>query len=207
MRILALLMFAQIAATAQAGVCADTESCLRLVEAQQRSTQVLSARIVQTKHLSLLTEPLVSRGRFAFKQPDLVVWQLDDPPLTVRIDSSGLHLPGRPQAEKEVAALAPFNRVMGEFAGIFTGNLEKVRGAFAVQARGGDAEVQVEMVPQQETWRRMFQRIELTFVAPGYVIRSIRLQESLGDRLEIEFSDVHRNDAVAEAAVSDQRPQ
>jgi outer membrane lipoprotein-sorting protein len=189
-----------LALPAAAVVCDSNESCLRLVQAQQQSTRSLSARIVQTKHLSLLDEPLVNRGSFAFRAPDQVLWKLDDPPLTVRIDAAGVHVPGRPDIEKEVAQ-TPFNRVMREFSGMFTGNLAAMGNAFGVQARGTDDQVVLSMVPQQETWKRMFQSIELRFAAPSYTIRSIRLSESLGDRLLIEFSDVHRNDAAADAAL------
>ena len=199
--ILCSLLLLAIAWPAAAVVCDSTESCMRLIEAQQRSTRSLSAKIVQTKHLSLLDEPLINRGRFAFRAPDQVLWQLDDPALTVRVDSAGIHVPGRPDVEKEVAALGPLSRVMREFSGLFTGDVAAMGKAFGIRAHGTEDTIVIEMVPQEETWRRMFQKIELTFAAPSYTIRSIRLEESLGDRLEIAFSEVHRNDSVADAAM------
>ena len=95
-----------------AGPCAGTDACLQVIETSQRTTRALSARFEQTKHLSLLAEPLVTRGLFAFRQPDQVMWRVDEPPITVRIDRDGIHLPDLPGAKDEMAALAPFSAMM-----------------------------------------------------------------------------------------------
>ncbi len=184
-----------------AQICEGSEACLRLIEQHQRSTRSLSARITQTKILSLMDQPLVSRGRFAFRAPDSVLWQLDDPAITVRIDAQGIHIPNRPEVEKEISAMAPFHRVMREMSGLFTGDLAGASGAFTVTAGGEGDAIVVKLVPRQDSWKRLFQQIKLTFAAPHFVIRQIRMEEALGDRVEIEFSDLHRNDAEADAAM------
>lgn len=181
-------------------VCADTDACLRAVEDAQRSTQALSARFEQTKHLSLMAEPLVTRGQFAFKQPDQILWQIDEPKITVRIDRQGVHLPDLPKAESEVAELAPFSEMMRELSGMFTGSLAGVRGAFDVRAQGDAAAIRVHLVPRKAQWQQMFRSLELAFAGPDLVMKTIHLDEALGDSLDIVFSDVHRNDTVANAA-------
>ena len=128
-------LLALLAAPAWA-TCDSTDACLRAIEASQRATRALSARFEQTKHLSLLTEPLTTRGRFAFKAPDHILWQMDEPAFTMRIDRDGVHLPGLPQAQAELAAMAPFSAMLREISGVFTGTLNSVRTAFEVTARG-----------------------------------------------------------------------
>jgi hypothetical protein len=186
-------------ATAAWAACDGTEECLRAIEASQRSTRTLVARFEQTKHLSLMAEPLVSRGRFAFKAPDQVLWELDDPPVTVRIDRHGVQMPGVPNAQAEVAALAQFGDMMREISGLFTGSLSGVQQSFAVVATGDATAIHVRMAPRREQWRRMFRSLELTFAMPDLVMRTIHVEEALGDSLDIVFSDVHRNDGAADA--------
>jgi outer membrane lipoprotein carrier protein len=186
-------------ATAAWAACEGTDACLRAIEESQRTTRALTARFEQTKHLSLLTEPLVSRGRFAFKAPDQVLWQIDEPKVTVRIDQYGVHLPDLPNAEAEVAALGPFSEMMRELSGLFTGSLTTVQKSFDVTAAGDTAAIRVHLVPRSEQWRRMFRSLELEFAAPDLVMHTIHIDEALGDSLEIVFSDVHRNDDVANA--------
>jgi outer membrane lipoprotein-sorting protein len=193
-------VLATVVAAHAAALCDSTEACLRVVEESQRSTRALTARFEQTKHLSLLAEPLVSRGRFAFKQPDQVLWQMEEPSFTVRIDQQGVHLPDLPNAQAEVAAMAPFSAMLRELSGVFTGSLSNVRRTFEVQAEGDVAAIRVRLVPRSPQWQRMFRAIELSFATPDMVMKTIRLDEALGDHLEIVFSDVHRNDAVADAA-------
>jgi len=187
--------------------CHDTDTCLRAVEARQQSTHSLAARFEQTKYLSLMTEPLVSRGRFAFKQPDQVLWEVDDPHIVVRIDAEGVHLPNLPNAEAELAALTPFSAMLRELSGVFTGSLSHVRDSFDVSASGDDAGIRVHLTPRRSEWQRMFRAVDLQFAAPDLVMKTIRIDEALGDRLEIVFLDVHRNDDVANAAFAARRAE
>lgn len=181
--------------------CDSTDACLRIIEATQRETRALSARFEQTKHLSLLAEPLMTRGRFAFKAPDQILWQIDEPAFTVRIDHVGVHLPDLPQAQAEVAAMAPFSAMLREISGVFTGSLSKVRSAFEVTAREEENGIRLQLTPRSAEWQQMFRSLEVTFAMPDLVMHTIRIEEALGDRLDIVFSDIHRNDATAAAAI------
>jgi outer membrane lipoprotein-sorting protein len=180
--------------------CVGTEACLSLLETSQRTTRALSARFEQTKHVSLLAEPLVTRGAFAFRQPDQVMWRVDEPPITVRIDRDGIHLPDLPDAKDEMAALAPFSAMMRQLSGLFSGSLRNVRDTFDVTAAPDAGAIRVHLVPRPAPLQHLFSSIEMSFVAPEWVVTSLHFEEALGDSLDIRFSDIHRNDAVANAA-------
>jgi len=188
-----------LATCGAAATCDGTDTCLQVLEANQRSMRSLSADIVQTKRLSLLTEPLVSRGRFAFQAPDQVLWQLDDPRVTVRIDAQGVHLPDTPSAEAEVAAFGQLGDMMREISSLFAGSVRGVRKSFDVTAVGDESTVRIHLKPRNEKWLHLFRAIDLTFTMPGAVMQKIQVEEALGDSLEIVFSNVHRNDESAAA--------
>lgn len=196
-----MVLAALAGAAGASAVCESTDACLRAIEASQRETRALAARFEQTKHLSLMSQPLVTRGRFAFKAPDEVLWQIDDPKVTVRIDQRGVHLPDLPAAEAEMASLGPFSEMMRELSGLFRGSLATVQRSFDVTATGDTAGIRVHLVPRSPQWQGMFRSIDLTFAAPDLVMQAIHIEESLGDSLDIVFSDVHRNDGVANAAM------
>lgn len=200
---IALAVFAVVVAggAAAAPPCAGTDACLQLIEASQRSTRTLSARFEQTKHLSLLAEPLITRGQFAFREPDQVLWRVDEPPITVRIDRNGIHLPDVPGLKDEVAALAPFSAMMRQLSGLFSGSLSAVRTTFEVTAAADGGVIRVHLVPRDPQWQHMFGSIDVWFAAPEWVVTALHIDEALGDSLDIKFSDVHRNDAVANAAL------
>jgi outer membrane lipoprotein-sorting protein len=189
------------ATTTPAAVCETAAACRRAIEASQRDTRTFSARFVQTKHLSLMSEPLVSTGRFALR-PGEVLWVLDEPRVRVRIDRDGVHVPTMGAAEQ--ADLAPFGALFRELAAVFTGSWDRLEDSFAVSVTPEEHAVRVRLTPRSAEWQRVFHAMDLSFTTPTLVLSAIRLEESLGDSLEIQFSDIHRNDAVAAAAFAEQ---
>jgi outer membrane lipoprotein carrier protein LolA len=183
--------------SAAAALCGTPEACRQAIEANQRTTRTLSARFIQTKHLSLLTEPLTSTGRFAMRPPGEVLWELDDPHVTVRIDSDGVHIPNLPA---ERAEMAPFSAVFRELSGVFTGSWDRLEERFVMTVTPDATAVRIRLEPRSADWQRMFRSMELSFAQPELILTKVRLDERLGDSVEIAFSDVHRNDAVAAAA-------
>lgn len=200
-RAVTLVAVAAVCRSAAAVSCAGTDACLQVIEASQHGTRALSARFEQTKHLSLLAEPLVTRGQFAFRHPDQFVWHVDEPPITVRIDRDGIHLPDHPGAKDEMASLAPFSAMMRQLSGLFTGSLTAVRDTFEVTAAPDGDGIRVHLVPRESQLQHMFRSIDMSFVPPQWVVTRIHFEEALGDSLDIAFSDIHRNDDTASAAL------
>ena len=201
---IALYWWMPTAVNAAAAPCSDTKTCLRLIESRQRETRSLSAQFVQTKSLSLMNEPLVTHGSFAFKQPDQVMWKIDDPPLTIRINRQGLRIDERPEVENEVRAMASFSQLMRKLSGMFVGSLQEIEGSFDVVAGSDASEIRLQLTPKEAQLKDLFRTITVSFTTADVVMHSLRVEEALGDRLEIVFSDVHRNDSAAEAALRDE---
>jgi hypothetical protein len=103
---------------------------LREVGEAQRQVQSLSARFVQTKHLTLLDEPIESTGTFAFKRPGQVLWKIDEPAFEVRIDGSKVQLP--PGEGLGMRAMPPgLESLLGAMSGMFTGDVVAASRRFA----------------------------------------------------------------------------
>lgn len=181
-----------------ASLCGDTASCLQAIEAGQRSMQVLSARFRQTKYVSLLNEPIVTEGRFALRPPDSVLWQVGDPPLTIRMDKSGVELPEAVKREAGDGA-RQLSAALQRVAGLLSGSVQSLRGPFDVEARPDGDAVVVHLAPRDAGVRDLFSSVDMVFAAPHFHVASVKLEEALGDRLEISFFDVHIDDADAAA--------
>jgi outer membrane lipoprotein-sorting protein len=182
---------------AAASTCGDSAACLRAVEQAQRQVRSLSAHYVQTKTLALLEEPIRSTGVFAFQRPDRVLWRIDDPPFEVRVEGDEVRLPAGGDAT--MPSMPPgLEALLGGISAMFTGDMETASRRFEIEAAQHDEGVVVRMVPKRSVDRRLIGSIRLTFVSAALELRRIQLEESVGDRLEILFHDVHRNDATAE---------
>jgi outer membrane lipoprotein-sorting protein len=174
--------------------CTTTKACLQVIQEAQQDVHTLAAEFVQVKHVSLLDEPLVSSGRFIFKMPDRILLRIEQPqPLTVTIQGRDVHIPNLPERERQALGMVPMTAMFTQLSAIFSGSLQAVEQGFEVSAAQEDTAIQVDLVPRQEAWKRVFRAIHLRFAEPGLFAQQIRLDDALGDSLEITLRDVQRN--------------
>lgn len=149
---------------------------------------------MQTKYLALLDEPLVSTGRLRFRRPDRVRLDVETPrPATIVIAGDQVIIPGLPDSERRALAASPMAAMFRDLGVLFAGQLTKVSPHFTVEARAADDGIDVTLTPTAAGSERAVRRIALRFAGPHRVIRTMRIDEALGDRVEIELSDVRRD--------------
>jgi outer membrane lipoprotein-sorting protein len=192
-------------ATAAHAACNSTDACLAAIDAAQSGTRAISARFVQTKHLSLLDEPLVSTGRFVFKRPDRMRLEIESPqPAVILINGRDVRIPGMSDAERQQLALTPMAAMFTELGAMFGGSATALRQHFQVDAQSADGAIDVTLTPTLPDWQRMFRTIRLRFTEPTLLLGSMQLDDALGDRLEIVMRDVQRNPDVPDALFATQ---
>ena len=180
--------------------CDSTDACLKVLAAAQASTQSIDARFVQTKHLSLLDEPIVSTGRFRFRRPDHVRLDVETPhPSTILIAGRSVTIPGLPATEQRAVAESPMAAMFTELGAVFAGNLDHAPAHFTIVARGEGDAIEVTLTPTAADFQRLFRTIALRFAGPDTMVTSMRLDDALGDRLEVELRDVQRNVELPDA--------
>ncbi len=204
---LALLLPAAGAAAA----CASTPACLQVIEAAQRDTRTITADFVQVKHISLLDEPLTSTGRFVFKRPDRIRLQIDKPqPALIVINGHDVQMPNLPERERKALAMAPVATMFQQLGAIFTGNTQALQEGFEVSAAavaGADPPaIAVDLQPRLAAWQQMFRTIHIRFAGAHWMAQEIRLENGLGDRLEISLRNVQRNTDVPDAIFETKKP-
>lgn len=197
---LAVALVTVVRGAAAAAPCDSTDACLRLLSAAQASTRTLDARFVQTKHVSLLDEPLVSTGRFRFRRPDYVRLDVVTPrPTTILIAGRAVTIPGLTDTERQAVAGSPMAAMFTELGALFAGTLDRAPAHFDVAASGvGDAIV-VTLTPTAPDYQRLFRAITLRFAGPGPLVQAMRLDDALGDSLDVELRDVRRNVELPDA--------
>jgi len=187
-------------ATPAGAACDSTESCLRAVDAAQQQTHTVSARFTQTKHLALLDEPLVSTGRFVFKRPDRMRLEIETPRAAIIvINGRQVSIPGLSPSDQQQLALTPMTAMFTELGAMFAGSTSGLHKSFEVSAAPADGAIEVTLSPTVPDWQRLFRTIALRFAGPDLVISSMRLDDALGDRLDIAMSDVRRNQDVPDS--------
>lgn len=183
-----------LAAPAHGARCDSSDACLALLGAAQAATRSVDARFVQTKYVALLDAPLVSTGRFRFRRPDHVRLDVETPQAsTVLIAGRSITIPGLAASEQQALAGSPMTAMFTELGALFAGQLDHAPGQFAVAASSVGDGIDVTLTPTAPDQQRLFRSIALRFAGPDTIIQSMRLDEALGDRLEVELRDVRTN--------------
>ena len=192
--LLTLLVALAAARPALGAPCAETADCLAAIEKAQQHTETLQADFEQEKHLALLEQPLVSRGRFLFKRPDRVRLEVREPQAaTLVIRGSEVHIPGISSEDAKALSMTPTAAMFSRLGALFTGAIRELEEDFDVAARPAGAAIEVALTPRRERWREVMRRIELRFSGPDLAVEEIRMEDSLGDRLRIKLRDLRRN--------------
>lgn len=188
--------------------CTSSEACLQAVEHAQRDVRTVAADFTQVKHVTLMDEPLVSSGRVLFKRPDRILLKIEQPePLTVAITGRSVHIPNVPDHDQQALGMAQLAAMFAPLSAIFTGSEQILKESFDVTAREDDqSAIQVDLLPRDASAKRMFRNIQLRFTGPELVAQTIRLDDGLGDNLEITLRDVQRNVDLPDALFSVSTP-
>lgn len=180
--------------------CTSTDSCLQAVAAAQADTRTIEADFVQVKYLDLLEEPMVSSGRFAFKEPDHVRLDIESPEAaTILINGRDVRIPGMTAQQEKAMGSAPIGALFGQLARIFRGDVEGLREDFEVTAQADGEGARIHLVPLRADWKKAFHSIDLRFADGLTHVEKMRLEDQLGDHLEVTLRNVRRNRELPDA--------
>ncbi len=161
----------------------------------------VSAGFTQSKHMQILTKPLLSKGRFYFQAPDFVRWEYASPVKSILLMSkSGIKrytMGSRGLVEDTGASLQSMQIVLQEISqwsrGRFTENEH-----FAATLKGGN-EPKITLTPREKGLSTMISRIVITLSSDrSGVIKSVKIFENEGNYTLFEFNDVQMNVKISE---------
>lgn len=186
-RYIVLFLFCFIASSI---VSADEASLDELSRRAERTTQ-LAAEFTQTKHLKILTKPIISQGRLFFEAPNSLRWEYTSPvkslmllnkgELTVYTFAQGAWLTDQgPAAEAR-------QLVVGEITAWMRGRFDQGSGLTPSLVPGA-----VVLTPD-ESLRDFITEIKLVIDEPPNLIQKVLIFEGEGNLTEITFHNVRLN--------------
>jgi outer membrane lipoprotein carrier protein len=180
--------------------CGSAAACLQVIEEARRDTRTVTAHFEQVKHLRLLEEPLVSRGRFAFKRPDRALWRIDDPErIEVLVRGNEVYLPARSGGSHRALVEGPAGTMFGHIGAVLTGSLDLLKRSFEATARDDGETIEITLVPRRQSWKQTFRKIRVRFTRPFALVHEVKIEDGFGDHLVFTFDDVRRNVELSDA--------
>lgn len=188
------------AATAAAQGRGAQNATARVTQAA-RAMRTMQADFVQTKHLKMLGDRMVARGRMHCQQPDRLRWEYTSP-YTYTLVMNGDRVMTGKGASRKVADMKG-NRAFREVGRVMMNSLvgRSLTDSkdFRVSMADTPAEYVATLTPQRKEMKALYTRIVLHFSRRTAIVSKVVLHEANGDRTDIELHNVVTNKPLGEA--------
>lgn len=160
----------------------------------------MSCSFVQTKHLSLLSDKMVSEGKMNYRQPNKLRWEYTSPYQYIFIFNGTKVYVGN-KSRKDVIDTGS-NRLFKEVARIMmstvTGTALSNTTDFITSVEDSKNLWRVTLVPKKKELKKMFAKIILSFSKTDLMISEIDIYEKNNDRTNIRFKNIKNNITINE---------
>ena len=157
------------------------------------------AGFTQEKHMKILTRPLVSEGVLFFQGPDSLRWEYKHPVQSILLLHNGntrrFFKKSGSLVEDASANLQSMQVVVQEITQWLNGRFDD-NPMFAARLEPGR---KIVMVPRDESFTRLIQRIEVLLSDRPAVIKSVTIFESEDSFTRLVFKDVILNQKLDDA--------
>lgn len=169
--------------------------------------KTLTAHFTETTTSSLLTRPLVSRGRLAVERPARVVLRYTEPELrVVLIDGNRMTLSWPSHNVRQTTDIGTAQwRVQKYFV---NGTAAELRGQFDIEDHDGSdrpGTYHVTMIPKRKQIREALARLDLWVMRSTLLLDAMRMTFANGDTKMLSFDEVVPNVALEPGAFSIER--
>lgn len=165
------------------------------VARQAKDLESLSSDFTQTKHIQLMKDTSISKGRLYYKSPNILKWEYQIPyNYKILFKENQLYI--NDDGEKSVTSLRSnklFEKLVGLISGSVNGKLLEDPDNFDISYfRSGDLTSAV-IIPKDPGLKQMFKEIILIFNKDNR-LNSVQLMEEEGDYTQIDFKNIRLNE-------------
>jgi outer membrane lipoprotein-sorting protein len=169
--------------------------------------KTLTARFTETTTSSLLTKPMIARGRVAVERPSRVVLRYAEPDVRiVLIDGNTMTMSWPSRNVKQVTDIGTAQgRVQKYF---INGTVDDIRGQFEIDDHGsGDKPGTwwVTMVPKRRQIKENLAKLDLWIDKTSLLLDTMRMTFTNGDTKTMAFEDVAPNAPIEPGTFSLER--
>ena len=191
--IMCLLALTSVAQTPQ------ERQAIQQVSRAAAAMKTMQADFVQTKHLRMLGEKMVSRGRMCYQQSDKLRWEYTKPYAYTFIlnGNSVMMSKGGRRDVVDVNRNKVFREIARMMMSSVVGTCLTDSRNFKVSVETAQQTYTATLLPQKKDMKAMFTRIVLVFNRKTSVVSKVTMYEKNGDRTEITLDNVRTGAAVS----------
>ena len=178
---------------------ADDAQIKRKLNQAAASLKTMQCDFVQTKHLKMLNDDMVSKGKMYYQQPDRLRWEYTTPYSYIFVLNKD-KVVLKNGKRKDVIDVNQ-NKVFREIARIVmssvVGSCLSDEKNFKTTIVATNTEWVATMIPARKEMKQMFQEIVLHFSKQKSYVTKVELFEKNGDKTTIDLRDIRVNEAVS----------
>ena len=192
---LVLMLVCASAAFAQSAADAKIIQQINAVASKMRTMQ---CDFVQTKHMKMLNDKMVSHGKMYYQQSDKLRWEYTSPyTYTFVLNGSKVLLSkGKRNDVINVNQSKFFKEIARIMMNSVVGKCLSDKKDFRTSIATTNTEWIATLVPQRKEMKQMFQKIVLHFNKSRKMVSTVELVEKKGDRTVIQLTNVKTNSPI-----------
>jgi len=163
------------------------------------SMKTMQCDFIQTKHLKMLNDEMVSKGRMYYQQGNRLRWEYTSPYTYTFIINDDKVLLKNSQRNDVIDVNK--NKVFKEIARIMmnsvVGNCLNDEKSFKSSLSVSGGAWVATLLPQRKDMKQMFQKIVLHFSQKQAMVTQVELIEKNGDRTIIDLKNIRTNEAIS----------
>jgi outer membrane lipoprotein carrier protein len=168
------------------------------------SMKTMQCSFVQTKHLSIMNDKLVSKGKMFYKQSSQLRWQYVSPySYTFIINGNKVMMQSASRRNViDVKSSRLFKSITKIMMNSVTGRSLSNSSDFKVRMFTCGGEWMAELTPMKKEMKQMFKVIKLYFDVKRAIVSTVEMVEKSGDNTVIRLNNVQINKPVNESYFS-----
>ena len=176
--LLFILFFLPAAAFAQI----PAEKMIQTISQAGAQMQTLECDFVQVKHMSMLSEDMVSYGKMYYSQPDKLLLNTSNRTDVIDVDKNKMF--------KEITRL---------MSSCIVGKCLSDEKDFKTTIQDEGKEWVATLIPLKRDLRQMWTRLVIRFDVQNKAVTTVKMYETSGDCTEIELKNIRQNHPVKDS--------
>lgn len=163
------------------------------------SVKSMQCEFVQTKHLKMLGDKVVSRGVMYYQQSDKLRWEYVSPyKYTFILNGNKVQIKNDKRTDViDVERNKLFKEIARIMMSSVVGDCLNDTRSFKTTITDGNTSWVATLVPQRKEMKQMFSSIRLYFNKKSSMVSMVELVEKNGDKTFIELKNVKTNGQIA----------
>ena len=192
-----LICLMPLAATAQA---TDQQKAIQYISREAAAMKSMQADFVQTKHLKMLGDKMVSQGTMHYRQAGKLRWEYTSPyAYTFILNGQKVTVrKGQRQDVIDVNSNKMFREIARIMMNSMVGTLITDSKTFKVGMETSAQAYTATLIPQRKDMKQMFTKIVLVFSRKTATISSVQMYERNGDHTDITLKNVRTTVALSD---------